>query len=472
MGKHQNRHVSCVRRPIRQGKPAYYFPLMTRQLILGLALALQICSLSAEAQQQCASLKNLISVKKAAPDSSTEGARVIPIANAAQDKVRPSIVNDDIDLASMSLARLETVGNVVKKLSAVARLSPAIVICADDQLNAFAARDADAAIVGIDLALLNLLKHDANAMAFVLSHEMAHLILGHTTRQLNRQREAVEAVATGAEYEKQSGRRGAGIIVARMASAGKLAAFSRAQEQDADDTGYQLLVMAGFEPAGALNAAKLMEITAGNEPTGFFSTHPGWAARYTRLEQVAKVDIQKREQAQKIDAQRASDVQNIEFAERLLSTRSWKDLAPFVRTWLDRSPESSPAWYYHGLLLKQSRGNGSRAISAFESAVKFDPRNANAWFELCELLIKLGFRRESAHCGSDMQGTGLYGEFREHVYQDTLFSHGREIIPPRPMYMGKDERGATRITNDEATRQGWNVSAEPVPPGRTILKSQ
>jgi tetratricopeptide (TPR) repeat protein len=257
-----------------------------------------------------------------------------------------------------------------------------------------------------------------------------------------------------------------------MAFAGKLAAFSRTQEQDADDTGYQLLVMAHFEPTGALNAARLLAITAGNAPTEFFSTHPGWSERYTRLEQVAKADIQKREQAQIVDAQRAIDDQNIEFAERLLSTRSWKDLAPFVRTWLDTSPESGAAWYYQGLLLKRSRGNGRQAINAFESAVKFDSRNANAWFELCELLIKSGYRRESAHCGRDMQGTGLYGEFRENVYQDTLFSHGREIIPPRPLWMGKDERDATLITNDEATRRGWNVSPDPVPPSRTILKSQ
>jgi tetratricopeptide (TPR) repeat protein len=190
------------------------------------------------------------------------------------------------------------------------------------------------------------------------------------------------------------------------------------------------------------------------------------------LEQIAQVDIQKREQARKEDAQRSIDARNIDFAERLLSARSWKDLAPFVRSWLDSSPESSAAWYYQGLLLKHSKATERRAIAAFESAVKFDSRNANAWYELCELEFKLGYRAESAYCGRDMQGTGLYGEFRDNVYQDKLFSHGRDIIPPRPLWMRKNEGGSTMITNDEATRRSWDVPVESLPPSRRIFGTE
>jgi predicted Zn-dependent protease len=109
-------------------------------------------------------------------------------------------------------------------------------------------------------------------MAFILAHEMGHVIRGH----------AIERIVTNTAVSVAS--RAAPV---RGALGGWLktvgiqylqTAYSRDQELEADRLGVRLLRAAGFDPEGAIQLlTRLAELKQSAEPASlgeYFSTHP------------------------------------------------------------------------------------------------------------------------------------------------------------------------------------------------------
>ena len=61
-------------------------------------------------------------------------------------------------------------------------------------------------------------------------------------------------------------------------------AYSRQQEDEADELGVKLAVAAGFDPAGAVRV--LQRLAAADEGFAFLSTHPPTAQRVRRLREL------------------------------------------------------------------------------------------------------------------------------------------------------------------------------------------
>jgi len=241
--------------------------------------------------------------------------------------------------------------------------------------------------------------------------------------------------------------------------------FSRNLELQADQIGYQLILAAGFDPAGAVKAAKLMIAYSqeGNRPSGFFSSHPGWDERLALLERVVAQETKRRRLIEAAKEQAEANDRFSAIADELVALKKTKVLAIYVADWLRQIPESGVAWYYKGLELQMSGASKGRALDAFEKAVTYNPELARAWVSLCIGLFQAGYKVESANCSRNIKYTGSLDEFRSKTEPPLLFVGGFNVLPP-PLYVGRDANGSRILTNDPAILKGRGLPATPMPP--------
>jgi predicted Zn-dependent protease len=134
-------------------------------------------------------------------------------------------------------------------------------------------------------SLVHLCDGDRHEVAFVLAHEMAHVIRRHAIDRLLQQK-VVSALALA------SPSRGALASWIRQVGVNGLArAYSRDQELEADELGLRLTRAAGFDPAGSIRLLQRLGTLEGTPgPLGlgpYFSTHPPVEDRVSRLRRLA-----------------------------------------------------------------------------------------------------------------------------------------------------------------------------------------
>ncbi len=133
----------------------------------------------------------------------------------------------------------------------------------------------------VSRSILELCRWDRNEMAFILAHEMGHVIRGH----------AIERIVTNTAVSVASRAapvRGAlGGWLKKVGIQYFQTAYSRDQELEADRLGLRLLRAAGFEPEGAIQLLmRLAELQRSAEPASlgeYFSTHPTAEVRIQTL---------------------------------------------------------------------------------------------------------------------------------------------------------------------------------------------
>jgi len=130
-------------------------------------------------------------------------------------------------------------------------------------------------------ALVDLAGRDRDELAFVIAHEMAHVIRRHAIDRLLGQKVITAAtLATPATRSLAPWVRQVGLQWLEKA-------HSREQELEADELGGRLMRAAGFDPLGAVRLLeKLGTIDAGTDPAGlgaYLSTHPPIDARIGEL---------------------------------------------------------------------------------------------------------------------------------------------------------------------------------------------
>lgn len=159
------------------------------------------------------------------------------------------------------LDRLESANQVP------AEASPALKIQRSDTLNAAT----DGKNLLITDGLLNKLKTN-DERAFVISHELAHILLSHIGKTQIRR--------TGLSlldhfFSRRVGENSLLAMASRMGINLVDLKSSRGYEYQADDLGVQLMVKAGYDPQAAIRVFDVLEANAPtNGKPGFLLSHP------------------------------------------------------------------------------------------------------------------------------------------------------------------------------------------------------
>jgi beta-barrel assembly-enhancing protease len=122
-------------------------------------------------------------------------------------------------------------------------------------------------------SLLNLCGHDRDETAFLLAHEMGHVLRGHAKDQMT-----ASALLNAVSARLPA----AGQMLRQIVGKG----YSRELELEADREAVRLAAAAGFDPRAALGALRrLAQVSPGNSGLAeYLSTHPPWSERVRELE--------------------------------------------------------------------------------------------------------------------------------------------------------------------------------------------
>jgi len=131
----------------------------------------------------------------------------------------------------------------------------------------------------VSYSLVNLCERRADELAFVVGHEMAHVIRGHAwDRMVNQALLRAASVVTAR----------AGVLAGWLRKGGfelLQKAHARDSELEADELGFRLAVAARFAPDGAVALLRRIE-RLGTDPGilgQYFATHPSAAERIAQL---------------------------------------------------------------------------------------------------------------------------------------------------------------------------------------------
>lgn len=161
------------------------------------------------------------------------------------------------------------------------------VFKADKTANAFALPGGKMAVY---TGIFPVSKNEAG-LAAVMGHEVVHALARHGAERMSQQQLTNAALQVASAAAGASGGGGA-MSQAAMAAlgvgaqVGVLLPFSRKHESEADYIGILLAADAGYDPRESVHLWERMEqLSGGNGPAEFLSTHPG---HETRIEQLKK----------------------------------------------------------------------------------------------------------------------------------------------------------------------------------------
>ena len=206
---------------------------------------------------------------------------------AAQERAAEAAVGHDLAAAMLAAIPRDPDVEVQRYLAELgARLAACVAdeqarvfvveVVLGDEVNAFAL---PGGWVFVTRPLLELVRGDADEIAFILAHEMGHIIRRHPLQRILADRTAAAALR----------RLPAGRALAPWLrkSGSKLlrSAYSRRLELQADRVGARLVRAAGFDPTAS--SALLRRLQQAEAPLlEYFSSHPPLAARIATLDEL------------------------------------------------------------------------------------------------------------------------------------------------------------------------------------------
>ncbi len=147
-----------------------------------------------------------------------------------------------------------------------------------DEPNAFAL---PGGFIFVTHSLLELCQYNQDEVAFILAHEMGHVIRGHAMNRII-SNSAIAAASRAAPV------RGALSGWVRKVGVQFLeSAYSQDMESDADKLGVRLVAAAGYDPQACVRLlsrlAKLSKSTGQFDLGGYFSSHPPFNVRIRNI---------------------------------------------------------------------------------------------------------------------------------------------------------------------------------------------
>ncbi|HKW47493.1 MAG TPA: M48 family metallopeptidase [Gemmatimonadaceae bacterium] len=128
-----------------------------------------------------------------------------------------------------------------------------------------------------------------NELAAVLAHEVEHVVRRHSVKQMQQMQGANVGLTVACVLTNVCNNQAASAAI-NVGGTAVFARFSRADEIEADEGGFQTLIKAGIDPTGMLTFfQKLLaeEQQSGNSNvSSWFSTHPGTQDRITNVQRL------------------------------------------------------------------------------------------------------------------------------------------------------------------------------------------
>lgn len=129
---------------------------------------------------------------------------------------------------------------------------------------------------------------DETGIAVVMGHEVAHAIANHGRERMSQQMLAQYGLSTLSAVLGQSPTAGQQLLMQAVGAGTNIGMlkFSREHESEADHIGLIFMTMAGYDPNQApIFWQRMVELSNGQEPPEFLSTHP---SHTTRIEDLKK----------------------------------------------------------------------------------------------------------------------------------------------------------------------------------------
>lgn len=193
---------------------------------------------------------------------------------------------DGETVGRVKTARVRQLMAIKKRIERAAGISSRLLIVEGDQPNAFAWTARGENMVAFNLKMLAFLGNDADAIAFVFGHEIAHDVKRHGEASRDRDL-GLTALGTAVGF---------GISLAGVPMGGTLAdlgadaiksKFSRDQEREADALGIRYMIAGGFDPRGAIRFHRALLAQGGSSAwLAFLSTHPTGRERIANLKSI------------------------------------------------------------------------------------------------------------------------------------------------------------------------------------------
>lgn len=163
----------------------------------------------------------------------------------------------------------------------------------DEQVNAWAMPGGKIAFYTGIMPLCNT----DDAIAVVMSHEIAHAIAGHGGERMSQGILAQFGSAVAVEVLLAEKPQATKNLVATALGVGSqlgILAYSRLHESEADELGLYFMTMAGYDPyEGSRFWEKMRAQSSGAQPPKFLSTHPPHEERIADLQRLAPIAIEK-----------------------------------------------------------------------------------------------------------------------------------------------------------------------------------
>jgi predicted Zn-dependent protease len=159
----------------------------------------------------------------------------------------------------------------------------AVAVIESDQANAFCLPGGKMAVY---TGILPIAKN-ADALAAVMGHEIAHALLRHGSERMAQQKlMQIGTVAAGMSTSEMDPRQQQMVMAALGAGAkfGIMLPFSREHESEADYVGLMLSAAACYDPEEAIGLWERMGAGGGQRPPEFMSTHPSSGTRISQLQ--------------------------------------------------------------------------------------------------------------------------------------------------------------------------------------------
>jgi predicted Zn-dependent protease len=138
----------------------------------------------------------------------------------------------------------------------------------------------------VSRALIELCEGDADEIAFVLAHEMAHVLRSHSVNRLL----SSEIARLASRGSLMMGAAGGAIkpLLAQLIHRLLTQGYSRQQEFEADRVAVQITRVAGYDPLASIRLFQRLQQQS-HDPgamAGYFSSHPTFPLRIERIRRV------------------------------------------------------------------------------------------------------------------------------------------------------------------------------------------